>query len=342
MYKPDHSITEIPLGYFHRFDQLLQERGINTDALFEQSGLPFRVDSLRESGVEVAVDALENLFALAIAKSQDPCLGFYLGTRMPITTHGILGYAAMSGQNLRQSIQTIVRYLKTVNQLLRLSLIETNDRAYIQLDDNFCFRQSRPFFHEVFASAIQCMFGVLTGNQFRYDWLGFAYPQPAHADRYEALFDCDIAFDATETRLGFAASLLDLPLVFADKNAHAMAAAQCEQKLQTINADEELAVRIRTLLLQGKGNYPTADEIALKFNMTQRTLRRHLAREATSFSDILGEVRHQHALEYIQNRQLKLCEIAYLLGYSDPNNFGRAFKKWTRLTPAEYRLQQGH
>jgi AraC-like DNA-binding protein len=341
MNKPDHSRTEIPLGYFHRFDQLLQERGIDTDTLFEQCGLTLRMGTLKDASVEIAIDALEQVFARAIEQSRDPCLGFYLGSRMPLTTHGILGYAAMSGQNLRQSIQTIVRYLKTVNQLLRLSLIETDDRAYIQLDDNYCFHQSRSFFHEVFASAIQCMFGVLTGDRFRYDWLGFAYPQPAHADRYEALFDCDIVFEVTETRLGFAAALLDLPLVFADKNAHAMAAAQCEQKLQTLNASEDLAARIRTLLLESKGNYPGADEIALKFNMTQRTLRRHLAREATSFSDILGDVRHQHALEYMQNHQLKLCEIAYLLGYSDPNNFGRAFKKWTQLTPAEYRAQQG-
>lgn len=335
--KSHGDFTEIPIGYFQRFDQLLKERGLGLSALFNELSLDLNIDSFHDELIEIRIDQLKDLFRLAIQHANDPSLGFYLGTRMPVTTHGILGYAAMSGQNLRQSLQTIVRYLKTVNQLIRLTLIEKQGLAILQLDDNYCFHSSRHIFHEIFTSALLCIFNVLTDKQFACGELFFAYPEPGHAESYKALFECPVHFNATETRFQFSVTLLDLPLIFADKNAHAMASGQCEQKLKVLSQSESLATQVRDILLNAKGQYPTADEIAVLLNLTQRTFRRRLASEQSSFTEILCDVRRQHALEYMQMKHLKFCEIAYLLGYSDQNNFCRAFKKWTRMTPAEYR-----
>lgn len=332
---PPH--TAIPVSYLYRFDQLLAKRHINTDDLMAEAGLGLSMATLKEDILELDLAQLEALFQLAIKRTGDNALGFYLGNGMPITTHGILGYAAMSGQNLRQSIQTIVRYLKTVNQLIRLTLIEENNTAMLQLDDNYHFTSCRKFFHDTFIGAINCMFNVVTNQDFRYSKIEFAYPAPQNIDSYETLFDCPVVFGRPATQVHFVAEQLDIPLVFADKNAHAMAARQCEQKLEALSQTEDLVSQIRLKLLEAKGHYPNADEIAQQLNITPRTLRRHLAKTAATYSDILGEVRQQHAIEYIQNKQLSIGEIAYMLGYSDPNNFGRAFKKWTNLTPAEYR-----
>jgi len=332
--------TAIPVSYLHRFDQLLEKRHIDTDDLMAEAGIPLSMNSLDEEIIELELEQLELLFQLAITRSSDNALGFYLGNGMPITTHGILGYAAMSGQNLRQSIQTIVRYLKTVNQLIRLSLIEDEDRATLQLDDNYHFQSCRKFFHETFVGAINCMFNVVTDQSFCYHQIDLAYPAPPMTESYEALFNCPVVFDSPVTQIHFPAKQLDTPLVFADKNAHAMAAQQCEQKLEALSQSEDLVSQIRSKLLAAKGHYPNADEIAQQLNVTPRTLRRRLAKTDSTFSDMLSDVRRQHALEYIQNKQLSIGEIAYMLGYSDPNNFGRAFKKWTSLTPAEYRMAQ--
>jgi AraC-like DNA-binding protein len=71
--------------------------------------------------------------------------------------------------------------------------------------------------------------------------------------------------------------------------------------------------------------------------MSERTLRRRLGEGATSFKRILDEVRRELAIGYVQERQLSTGEIAFLLRYSEPSAFQRAFKRWTKLTPSEYR-----
>jgi len=333
----DNPTTAIPSSYLYRFEQLLAERGINIDQLLLEAGVPISMSAIDDEILEVELEQVEALLCVAIEHSGESELGFYLGNRMPVTTHGILGYAAMSGQNLGESVETIVRYYKTINQLMRLSLYEEDGIAVLQLDDNYRFSSGHKFFHEVVMGAINCMFNVVTDHGFNYSEVRFSYAEPENVSRYEALFDCSVIFNSPTTQLRFPVSQLATPLVFADKNAHAMAAQQCEDKLAALSQGEDPVNRVRSILLENKGHYPSADEVAEHLNVTQRTLRRWLAKADTSFSELLGEVRRLHALEYIQNSQLKVCEIAYLLGYSDPNNFGRAFKRWTDMTPAEYR-----
>ena len=72
-------------------------------------------------------------------------------------------------------------------------------------------------------------------------------------------------------------------------------------------------------------------------HMTERTLRRKLSEEGTRYREILDDVKCQLAIRYLQSSSLKQESIANLLGYSDSRNFRRAFKRWTRKSPAAYR-----
>ena len=73
--------------------------------------------------------------------------------------------------------------------------------------------------------------------------------------------------------------------------------------------------------------------------MSERTLRRHLEAESTSFRAIFDEIRNLLSKEYLLATELTVADIAHLLGYSETVNFRRAFVRWNEITPIEYREQ---
>jgi len=71
--------------------------------------------------------------------------------------------------------------------------------------------------------------------------------------------------------------------------------------------------------------------------MSERSLQRKLSAEATTFDQLLDELRHGLSLRYLADPRISIAETAYLLGYSEPSAFHRAFKRWTGQTPSQAR-----
>jgi AraC-like DNA-binding protein len=124
----------------------------------------------------------------------------------------------------------------------------------------------------------------------------------------------------------------------ADPVLAAVLAEKIERLLAQFSDQPSLGSRVREwLIAQLRGGNPRIDALAEHLHMSERTLRRRLGEEGTSFKRILDEVRRELAIGYVQERQLSTGEIAFLLRYSEPSAFQRAFKRWTKLTPSEYR-----
>ena len=99
-----------------------------------------------------------------------------------------------------------------------------------------------------------------------------------------------------------------------------------------------LSARVRQALVDGlPGGQVTADQIARALAVSKRSLQRRLNEEGASFKDILEDTRRAMAINYLQNSDLSLQEIALLLGFRDPSSFFRAFRGWTGHTPQAVR-----
>jgi AraC-like DNA-binding protein len=79
--------------------------------------------------------------------------------------------------------------------------------------------------------------------------------------------------------------------------------------------------------------------IARQLGMSERTLQRRLAEEGASYQELLEEVRKAAAGRYLEESPLAIGEIAYLLGYSEPAAFHRAFRRWHATTPEDFRAR---
>jgi AraC-like DNA-binding protein len=83
----------------------------------------------------------------------------------------------------------------------------------------------------------------------------------------------------------------------------------------------------------------SVDIIAKKLGFSRQTLFRRLKAEGATFREVLDELRHKLALDYLSGKQVSVNETAYLVGFSEPAAFSRAFKRWTGSSPRTMRLK---
>ena len=87
---------------------------------------------------------------------------------------------------------------------------------------------------------------------------------------------------------------------------------------------------------------PSSDEVARLFAISPRALRLRLRSDATSFQQLLDQVRFAVARQLLQNTQLAMSEVAAALRYADLPGFSRAFRKWAGMSPRDWRLRDGN
>jgi AraC-like DNA-binding protein len=79
------------------------------------------------------------------------------------------------------------------------------------------------------------------------------------------------------------------------------------------------------------------DTIAESLSLNRRTLQRSLAEQGLNFSQLLTEVRARRAAGWLEGTDMPIAEIAYALGYTDPSNFTRAFRRQIGVSPQAFR-----
>jgi AraC-like DNA-binding protein len=114
---------------------------------------------------------------------------------------------------------------------------------------------------------------------------------------------------------------------------------QCEELLRNHNKIENTSAAIRRALLHSAGDFLNARQAARSLNMSERTLRRRLDAEATSFREIKEEMKAILARKYLANTKLTVAQVANLLDYTETVNFRQAFVRWHGITPSQYRQQ---
>ena len=95
-----------------------------------------------------------------------------------------------------------------------------------------------------------------------------------------------------------------------------------------------LAERIIDQLSTGQVN---SKKIAGDLGISQRTLTRRLAEHNISFDQLIDDIRHDLAMRYIDQGEIELQDLAFLLGFSSHASFSASFKRWTGRTPSETR-----
>lgn len=157
-----------------------------------------------------------------------------------------------------------------------------------------------------------------------------------HAQLLRGHFRCPIVFGATRDRIVFAPGALATPLVTSNRAAYAQLVPDLEAQLvakRSVLGDVRVAIA-RTI---SAGARPTIETIAARLETSPRTLQRRLGEARTTFQDQLDDVRRVAARRLLAHTELPPIDIAFLLGFAEPNSFARAFRSWERTSPLRWR-----
>src|SRR5262245_49651028 len=149
-----------------------------------------------------------------------------------------------------------------------------------------------------------------------------------------------LRFAAPFDAVGYERGYLDLQPPQPEPKLHALLLSHLEQRATELPSALTLSYRVRRLILfELSGGNPSADHIASRLGMSRRTLTRRLLDQGTRFQTLLDEVRLGLCERALISEEVGIAEIAERLGFAEPAAFRHAFKRWTGMTPSQYRAR---
>jgi AraC-like DNA-binding protein len=332
----DFERPSIPSAYLALWLTMLERRGHSAARLLAGTGLS-QGELSRPDGM-VSGRQLLTVVATSIQLTADPSLAYAFGLEMKPTSHGLLGYAIMTCATLRDAIRLGERYLRlrVAEGRIRIKLSVEGETAMVTLEDEIEFKPFRQFILEIFTAAILRNGEVLLGQRPAGEiWVD--YPEPWY---YAGLRDRlpPVKFGMPHTGIRFPSSYLDRPLALSDPLASTQAVARLEHELMLVSGEQAgVLERVRAALTDPERPFPELPHVAKRLGMSERTLKRRLNLAGTSYQRLLDEERRDEAGRLLQDGTLTIDDIAARLGYNDPANFTRAFRKWTGYSPTAWR-----
>ena len=167
-----------------------------------------------------------------------------------------------------------------------------------------------------------------------------AYPAPAYRDEYARVFQGRAHFDEPFTGMLLDRALLDTPSSVRDAELHESLRVFVERRIASMTQGIRYSVRVRDLLLRhGVPRRVSMPEIARALGLSDRTLRRRLESEGSTFAEVVTDALSSAAKRCLCEGQRTIQETAHDLGFTDKTAFHRAFKRWTGTTPASFRRE---
>jgi AraC-like DNA-binding protein len=316
-------------------------------AAFETLGLPLeRIlaaaqlerAALTLPGARVSLESEFKLWAAAVDASQEPALGLVVAQQLKPGATGSFEYMLRHSETLEQLLERAQRFSRLTDDLSQISWECREGVVHVTI--------SRLGNHPVPPAGTECLFAVaIRTTRTLYPGtdpvaVHFTHTSKAPAALYRKHFGCPVHFGAEQNRILFHEVWLRQPAqnvdgqlgkVLEEHTAHLLS-----QRPTSLDFVAQAHQRLSVLLAEGQAS---PDALAHALHLSERTLRRRLSSEGTSYQQLLDELRREQALARVMLDQFSLEQLANTLGFSDMSTFHRAFKRWTGLSPGRYREQ---
>jgi len=269
-------------------------------------------------------------------------IGLELGSSQHIGNFGLVGLAMSTTASFGEALQIGLRFTPVVGSLMRFVELPSPRPGVLALGAERTAGSDaiEHFVAEEFISSCLALGSGLLGAPLRPVALEFAYPAPGHAARYREVFDCPLAFGQAQNRLLLDARVLSTPLRTHNPTASWQVLALCEAQMPQVEQRGTVAAAVARLLGAALAEDPKLAEVAARLHVSERTLRRQLRQEGTSFHAIHDRLRIERALALLQEPKLSIATVGTQVGFRDPREFRRAFKRWTGATPSAARARR--
>jgi AraC-like DNA-binding protein len=298
------------------------------------------IDAVRatDPNARFPLPRMQKLWKLAVTATGDPCLGLAAARQFqPAILQG-LGLAWLVSDNLLDAFRRLVRYARLINSAFDFRLEEQPDCILVTVLPEILPPDFEYAAMDLGMAAFLRMCQITAGHPILPRYVTLQRPRPPCLAQFQETFGAAIEYGAPANRLCF--DRLELTSHLASANPE-LARINDQVVVDYLARFDRasIAMQVRSRIIhQLPDGIPKQEAIAETLHVSLRSLQRRLKAEETSFKDLLEETRQQLALQYLRDSRRSIGEITYLLGFSEPSNFTRAFKRWTGKSPVQYRM----
>lgn len=325
--------------YFQRvLFRMLVNKGINASSLLDKLDIPEA--TFLNDACKLTVEQHKQFIKNALNTTEDSQLGWHFGQQIDITNLGLLGYTVMASENGESAVNTLTRFFKLRAPSYDLTLskdVQNTGIARLQINENFDFGEVRYFMLSCIVSAFDHIFTDLNQASTMIKRVEFSCDEPQDWHQQAISVTYPIIFKCPSNTVYLDAHFLKQPFPTADADTEKVTTKICQEMLSKVEDQSGIKKELSDLLNSCEGPYPTLVQAADILCLSPRTFRRELQKLNTSFQVLLDEARTTKAKALLLNTRKTTAEISFELGFKDPSNFNRAFKKWTGISPGKYR-----
>lgn len=332
--------TDIILMLFDHLKML----GIDPQAVCQKVGVPFTL--FQNQNQQVTSKQGEDIWQEAIVQSRDINFGLHFGKSFQGHAKGHILVALISNSpTMAVALKKIVPYhvLLHGKSKVHLQITEYEDLISCRCD----FKSASPaivrHFVESFFTAIVAFTRHLSNSSVVPHRINFRHEAPVDLSDHRALLKAPLFFEQKQNELIYQKEALSHPIPLANPEFFQIMENHIKNLLNTRFSTKIWTEKVASLFGKSILTEPTTlEEIAKKLAVSPRTLQGKLKKEGQSFQNIKDQVRKEIAIDYLKGADEGICDIAFLLGFTEQSTFTKAFKQWTGLPPKQYRVKYGH
>lgn len=309
-------------------------RGFETADLLARFGVP--PELLRDPDARLPAATVLALWEALVERTGDPALQLVAPLSLPFGAYRVIDYLVVESATVGQGVRRFASFFRLIAEGVALEVTEDGDGNGLVLGRSDGGAVPPIYVDYVFAALVTRV--RVRSPGLRVLRVELRRPEPADPGPYHEVFRAPVLFAARADRLLFSREEWDSPLGGGDEalaevlEEHAKILAQ-----RMPEADAGFRVEVERAVAATVPGGPSVEAVARALHVSVRTLQRKLVAEGTSFREVAEAVLGRLALDYLADRQVSVAEVAFLLGFSDPSSFNRAFRRWTGDTPGRWR-----
>ena len=294
-------------------------------------------------GRQISAQCFAAILDYGASMTGDENFGLHRGSDFRVSSGGLLAYLAANSETVNDAISNYQRYAAVVCDGFSLQIKSDNDgiRLLLSVSDPI-WKTCRHLGAFTAARTISAL-RQLTGKDLDPIHLQFAHRPVTGTLEYRRYFRCAVEFGSQKDTIKLSIATMAIRMPMADSRLGHMLQVYADGLVRQtgVQGGESLEERVADIIRQRlkTGDY-SLREVASRLNLSERTLHRRLMESHVRFSELLDRVRLDLANDWLEKTDFDLKHISFLLGYSEPAAFTRAYKRWTGKTPGQVRTRQ--
>ena len=294
---------------------------------------------LRQKDQRISALRHNEMLTVAASELRIPGIILQIGVQTTPERLGVVGHLMMNSATLLDAGHHIARFAGVLSETGCWHIYENPESFNIR----YTVDHPSPFIQEIEQASLSACIGTLRAlskNKLIPISVAFTHPDPGYSDIYQRIFGIAVKFNMPECSIKISRADGLQPIPHHQSYLLDLLQQHAQELKKRLGTADQVTSKVRHLILEflPRGQVDI-EQVSERLHVSRWTLARNLKTEGTTFNDVVRGIRSEMAARYLSDDAMSISEVAFLLGYSEPSAFQRAFRNWYSCTPSEFRIQ---